>query len=40
MVKCEMCGKEVEEPKKSGGKLLCEDCYVEMELEYANRYCF
>ncbi len=34
MVECEICGKETENPKKFGGRMLCWDCYVEREREY------
>jgi len=31
MFECEICGIETEELKLFGEKLLCEDCYNEME---------
>jgi formylmethanofuran dehydrogenase subunit E len=37
MVKCEICGEETENPKKFGEKTLCEDCYVEIEMEESSR---
>ncbi len=34
MVKCEMCGKETDNPKDFGVKKLCGDCYEEMIRDY------
>ena len=31
MFECDICGIETEDPKLFGEKLLCEDCYNELE---------
>ncbi len=31
MFECEICGKETENPKLFGEKVVCENCYDELE---------
>gem|GEM_PF-5212842 len=39
-MKCELCGKDVEELFDAEGKKVCEDCYMDLKFSDSSCCCF